>query len=341
MKIEKNKSLKTLNTFGIPAIAENFVQINSLIEAQELLKNHQLPQPIHILGGGSNILITQEKIAGTIIQNNIKGITTIEENDETITLKVGAGENWHEFVLFCLQNNYAGTENLALIPGNIGATPIQNIGAYGVEIQEIITEVHCLNLENGDEQIFTNSECEFSYRNSIFKTKLKNKFLITSVTYNLSKKPKLNTSYYSLQKAITEKNIPADKLTIQKIADIVTEIRTQKLPNSQKIGNAGSFFKNPIITETQFHQLLQDFPQIPHFPQAQNLHKIPAGWLIEQAGWRGFTDGKAGVYEKQALILVNHGQATGQDIFQLSEKIINSVQEKFNITLEREVNTIP
>lgn len=341
MNLEKNKSLKSLNTFGVQAIAENFIRINSLTEAHELLQKHKLPQPIHILGGGSNILFTQDQIAGTVIQNNITGIDTIVENDNSITLKVGAGENWHEFVLFCLKNNYSGIENLALIPGNIGATPIQNIGAYGVEIKKVIQEVHCLDLENGTEKIFSNSECEFSYRNSIFKTKYNNKYLITSVVYTLSKIPQLNTDYYSLQKAIAEKNISTDELTIQKIADIIIEIRSQKLPNPQKIGNAGSFFKNPIIKQHQFNALIADFSDMPNFPQANNTYKIPAGWLIEQSGWKGFTNGKAGVYEKQALILINCGQATGQEIFQLSEDIITSVQNKFNITLEREVNTIP
>jgi UDP-N-acetylmuramate dehydrogenase len=266
----------------------------------------------------------------------LKGIQKINENNETVTVEAAAGENWHKFVLTCIDNNWCGIENLSLIPGTIGAAPMQNIGAYGVEVKDVISYVKTINIATGKEEIFSNNDCKFGYRTSIFKTSHKNRYFITSVGFNLSKTPHFNTSYGAIKQQLDKMGI--EKLTIKAISDAVIAIRTEKLPNPKEIGNAGSFFKNPTVTATIFESLKEKYPDIPNYPQPDNTFKLAAGWMIEQCGWKGKTFNGYGVHKNQALVLVNYSLTNGKPIYDLSEKIIDSVKEKFGITLEREVN---
>ncbi len=348
MNIQENISLRGFNTFGIESRAKYFAAFNSIPELQELL-NHK-PQTISgrhseanatkskmILGGGSNILLTKN-VEGFVLKNEIKGIEIVGEDDDYIYVKAGAGENWHSFVMHCVRNNYAGVENLSLIPGNVGASPMQNIGAYGVEIKDVFHELEAVHVEHNTESKFGLQDCAFGYRESVFKRKYKNQYVITSVTYRLNKRPNFNTSYGAINQELEKMGVK--ELSIGAISQAVINIRSSKLPDPKEIGNAGSFFKNPQVPNDQFNELKSNYTNMPSFPVDELHTKIPAGWLIEQCGWKGYRKGDAGCYPKQALVLVNYGNAKGDEIFELSQEIINSVKAKFGIELEREVNII-
>jgi len=335
MEIKQHISLKPFNTFGIVVNATQFVEVNQVNQLKEILQQNKLP--LLMLGGGSNVLFTQD-FNGLVIKNNIKGIEIVSENNQEIVLKVGAGENWHDFVLNCVSKNYAGLENLSLIPGTVGASPMQNIGAYGVEVKDMIISVEALNKSTLQLESFTNIACEFDYRSSIFKTSLKDKYFIISVTFCLSKKPSINSSYGAINEAL--ENMGVVNPTIQDISRAVINIRSSKLPNPKEIGNGGSFFKNPVVSFTKKNALLEKYPSMPHYLQNDGTFKIAAGWLIEICGWKGKRIANYGVHVHQALVLVNYGGASGSDIFNLSEDIIHSVYQTFGIKLEREVNII-
>jgi len=335
MNVQQNISLKPYNTFGIDVKANRFIEITDKLQLKAVLEKNSLP--LLILGGGSNLLLTKD-FEGLVIKNNIKGIDILEEDNQSIILKVGAGEIWHQFVMYSIEKGYCGIENLSLIPGNVGASPMQNIGAYGVEVKDLITQVEAVNLKDFSIKYFSNAECNFGYRTSVFKTTEKGKYFITAVTFKLSKTPNLNTSYGAIEGELNERGI--SNPTIKDVSDAVIAIRQSKLPDPLEIGNSGSFFKNPVVKESVKNKILENFENAPNYPQADGTYKMAAGWLIEQCGWKGKRIGDYGVHDKQALVLVNHGGAKGGDIYQLSEDIIQSVQQKFNITLEREVNII-
>ncbi|MGB0887213.1 MAG: UDP-N-acetylmuramate dehydrogenase [Vicingaceae bacterium] len=335
MEIKENISLKPYNTFGIDISASQFVEVASKQELKEVLLINN--QPILILGGGSNVLFTKN-YEGIAIKNNFKGIELVSENDSEILLKVGAGEVWHEFVLSCIDKGYAGVENLSLIPGNVGASPMQNIGAYGVEVKDLITEVEAFDLRNHAVRTFSNKECEFGYRSSVFKTSEKGNYFITAVTFKLKKEAQINTSYGAINAELERMNISSP--TIKEVSNAVIAIRSSKLPDPKKIGNSGSFFKNPIVTANEKNKIVADYSDAPNYLQPDGSFKMAAGWLIEKCGWKGKSLGSYGVHEKQALVLVNYGGANGADIYNLSEQIIASVKETFGIELEREVNIL-
>ena len=332
--IEQNISLKNYNTFGIDVKTESFVAIKSETQLVEILQGHQ-DKPFRVLGGGSNILLTEDYKGLTLVMKN-KGISIKDETETNVIIEVKAGENWHELVLWSLDNEFGGIENLALIPGSVGAAPIQNIGAYGVELKSVFHSCKALDLGNLTFKEFDKSACEFGYRNSIFKTKLKGKVIITSVQLQLQKKPhQTQTHYGALQNAIEGK-----QLNIQNIAAAVISIRKSKLPDPNEIGNSGSFFKNPVIPKKHFKELQSLYPEIPHYPDQNNHVKIPAGWLIEKLGYKGKRYGDAGVHKKQALVLVNYGQAKGSDLLNLALEIQTQIIEHFQIKLEIEVNLL-
>ncbi|WP_299122835.1 UDP-N-acetylmuramate dehydrogenase [uncultured Tenacibaculum sp.] len=335
MDIQENISLKKYNTFGIDVNAKRFVSIDSLYSLQQLLKEEQ---DLFLISGGSNMLLTKE-IEKLVVHLNLKGISIDRENDNDVYLTVNAGENWHDFVLWCVSQDYGGLENLSLIPGNVGTCPIQNIGAYGVEVKDTITRVQAIDIETGKLVEFSNSECKFGYRNSIFKNEAKGKYIITSVSFLLTKNEhQLNTSYGAIETELASKNITSP--TIKDVSDAVIAIRQSKLPDPKEIGNSGSFFKNPVISTTLFQELQKDFPNIPSYPISEEEVKVPAGWLIEQSGFKGKRFGDYGVHEKQALVLVNYGNATGKEIYELAQKIQKTIENKFSIELEIEVNVI-
>ncbi len=335
MKIKENISLKPFNTFGIEVLTSKFVEISKVEELQEVLMGNE--DPILILGGGSNVLFT-ENYKGLAIKNNFKGIQVVEENQNEIVLKVGGGEVWHEFVLYCIANDYAGVENLSLIPGNVGASPMQNIGAYGVEVKDLIVEVEAFDLRDNSIRVFSNTECDFGYRSSIFKTSEKGNYFITAVTFKLNKQAIVNTSYGAIEAELERLKI--SNPTIKDVSNAVINIRSSKLPDPKEIGNSGSFFKNPIVTEEEKNKILTTYPDAPNYPQPNGTSKMAAGWLIEKCSWKGKRIDNYGVHEKQALVLVNYGGAKGSDIFNLSEEIIQSVNDTFGIVLEREVNIL-
>lgn len=336
MTILENISLKQYNTFGIEATARYFVEINSKEELPKLFDENK-NSDVFILGGGSNLLFTQD-IDKIVLKISIKGKELIEESDNSILLKIGAGENWHTLVEWCVQNNYAGIENLALIPGIVGAAPIQNIGAYGVEIKDVLVSLEWFDFETKKSKIFSNDECEFGYRDSIFKRELKGCGIISAVTLQLRKSTRaLHTSYSDV---LLELGANADTAKIYDVFNTVCAIRTRKLPNPSEIGNAGSFFKNPIISSEQYVEVKNNFPEIPSYNQHNSKVKIPAAWLIEQSGWKGFRRGDVGVYPRQALVLVNYGEASGEEIIALAREIQTSVQSKFGIVIDMEVNVL-
>ena len=343
MQVYQNYSLKEYNTFGIAAIAKYFASFSSAEELEELLDTYKNIPSKMVLGGGSNILFTRD-YNGLVLQNVIPGIKVLDEDTQYIYVSAGAGIRWHDLVLFCIKNNYAGMENLSLIPGNVGASPMQNIGAYGVEVKDIFYELEAFHLEDKIAKNFSAKDCEFGYRDSIFKKQLKGQFAILNVTYRLKKNPVFNISYGAIEKELEKMKV--QDLSIKAISDAVINIRTSKLPDPAIIGNAGSFFKNPVIEECDFKKMIDTGNNIPHYEAGKNKYKIPAGWLIEQCGpeigtsWKGYRRGDAGCYEKQALVLVNYGNATGKEIYNLSEQIKISVLEKFGIELEREVNVV-
>lgn len=338
--MNKNFNLKELNTFGIEVSANQFVALESIEAAQDFFKSNSLEVgSFLILGGGSNILLTQD-FEGIVIHNQIKGKELIKEDDDHYYLKVGAGENWHKLVEYCVENNYAGIENLSLIPGNVGASPMQNIGAYGVEVKDLITEVEAIEIATGNVVTFNNEDCKFDYRSSIFKTTHKDQYFITSVSFRLDKKASFKTDYGAIKSELATKGIEEAELSIKSISDAVIAIRQSKLPDPKKIGNSGSFFKNPVVSATKFEALKKKFKSMPAYELPQGDFKLAAGWLIENVGWKGYTEGNYGVHKNQALVLVNYGGATGLEIYDLSERILRSVNEKFGVLLEREVNII-
>lgn len=332
--IFENVSLKHLNSFGINVVARKFATFSSTDELLELseIKHNKL-----ILGGGSNLLLTRN-FDGIVLKNELRGMDVVAEDSNHVYVTAGAGENWHQFVLYCLERDLAGVENLSLIPGNIGASPMQNIGAYGVELKDVFHELEAFHLKEKRIVNFSNLDCNFGYRESVFKNKFKDQFVILTVTFRLNKTPRFHTSYGAMQEELTRMHAP---LSIQAISQAVINIRQSKLPDPAVIGNAGSFFKNPVVSPEIFSCLSREFPAIPAYPQGDGQVKLAAGWLIEQCGWKGYRKGDAGCHSKQALVLVNYGNATGAEIFELSEEILTSVNKKFGITLEREVNIIP
>ena len=338
MVIQENFSLKQLNTFGIDVSTKYFIELSSISEFQEFLLNPKFKNiPKLILGGGSNILFTKN-FDGIVIKNNIKGIQVLNKDNDFVYVKSGAGEVWHEFVLYCLKNNFAGVENLSLIPGSVGASPMQNIGAYGVELKEVFQSLEAVKIDTGELVVFNHEDCKFGYRESIFKNEVKDQYIITTVTFRLRKKPIYNTSYGAIEKEL--KKIGVTELSIQSISEAVCNIRRSKLPDPAVMGNAGSFFKNPTIVKEKFEQLKKTHPNIVGYPTADSSVKLAAGWLIEQCGWKGNTIGNAGVHKNQSLVIVNYGGASGDEIYQIALQVKNSVKEKFEVTLEMEVNII-
>ena len=336
MQIEQNISLRQYNTFGIDVKARLFSSFARQEELDELLHANSKKQTF-ILGGGSNILLTKD-FDGLVLKNDIKGIDLIKEDTNHIYVKAGAGENWHSLVLYTLQRNWAGLENLSLIPGNVGASPMQNIGAYGVEIKEVFDELEAYHRKDKKIHTFSVNDCEFAYRDSVFKKKYKNEFIILNVTFRLNKKPHFNTSYGAIEQELQKMGVK--DLSIQSISQAVINIRSAKLPDPAKIGNAGSFFKNPEIEEKLYQKLQTSFPGIVGYKLDNGKVKLAAGWLIEQCGWKGIRRGDAGCHVQQALVLVNYGNAKGKEIYDLSDEILQSVKRKFSILLEREVNII-
>src|SRR5450631_2590911 len=338
MQIFKNQPLKNYNTFGTDSYAKYFTVFSSIDELKNLFQSDLYKnESKFILGGGSNILFTKD-FDGLVLKNEITGIETIHEEEKYVYVKVGAGVNWHQFVMHCIHKNFSGVENLSLIPGNVGASPMQNIGAYGVEIKDVFYSLEAYNYKENKIINFTLNDCEFGYRESVFKKKYKNQFAILDVTFRLNKTPHYNISYGAIEEELKKMNI--EQLSIKAISDAVINIRTSKLPDPKLIGNAGSFFKNPEINEHELHELKRIKTDIPSYKINDDKFKIPAGWLIEQCGWKGYRKGDAGCYDKQALVLVNYGNAKGNEILELSKEIKKSVQEKFRIILETEVNTI-
>jgi UDP-N-acetylmuramate dehydrogenase len=337
---QENISLKKFNTFGIDVTARYFSSFSNIDQLKELLSPDSrllTPDSRLILGGGSNILLTKN-FDGLVLKNEVRGIELITEDEHYVYVRAGAGENWHRFVMYCLQRNWAGVENLSLIPGNVGASPMQNIGAYGVELKEVFYELEAFSIKEQKVYTFSVNDCMFGYRDSVFKRKHKGEFTILNVVFRLYKKPKFNTSYGAIELELERMGV--QHLSIHAISQAVINIRSAKLPDPAKIGNAGSFFKNPQVTKNQFQNLKGQYPGIIGYENTDGFIKLAAGWLIEQCGWKGFRRGDAGCNENQALVLVNFGSATGKEIYDLSEEVLQSVKIKFGVALEREVNII-
>lgn len=333
MQFLENVSLAPHNSFGLDVKARYYTKISSVDELSNLDSNS--PMLTLVLGGGSNILFTAD-FDGLVLHNMLLGKEVLREDDEHVFVRTGAGENWHGFVEYCITKGFAGVENLALIPGQIGASPIQNIGAYGVEVKDVFHELEAWHLKEKKLYSFSPSDCAFGYRDSVFKNRYKDEFMITSVTYRLNKKPTFHTSYGAIAQELEKMGV--QDLSIRAIGDAVIRIRRYKLPDPAVIGNAGSFFKNPEVDKATFNQLRSNFEDIVGHPLAGDKVKLAAGWMIEKAGWKGHRKGDAGVHEKQALVLVNYGHAKGREIYDLSEEILISIQEMFGVLLEREVN---
>ncbi len=342
MQIQENISLKGYNTFGIDTKARYFATFKETDELEELVTHNSKPETL-ILGGGSNILLTSD-YNGLVLKNEIAGIKVVHEEPEYVFVKAGAGENWHSFVMHCISHNWAGVENLSLIPGCVGASPMQNIGAYGIELSDVFLSLEAFHLNEKKLVTFTAADCEFGYRESVFKNKFKEQFVILNVTFRLRKHPIFHTSYGAIEKELEKMGVK--ELSIKAISDAVINIRSSKLPMPKDIGNAGSFFKNPEITNNQYSMINNQFPGAIGHPLPNGNVKLFAGWLIEQCGpqesvtWKGYRKGDAGCHAKQALVLVNYGNAKGKEIYDLSEEILQSVKEKFGVVLEREVNMI-
>ena len=335
--IQENASLLPYNTFGIDARARFMVEVNSVDALKAIVADERFRNlPRLIIGGGSNVLLTQD-FDGLVILNSILGIDVISETEDEVVLKVGAGEVWHELVMHCVDNGWGGIENLSLIPGSVGAAPMQNIGAYGVEIKDVFVQLSALNLSTLQVDTFTNEECQFGYRESIFKRELKGQHMITSIQLRLSKNHSVNTSYGAIEAQLKAGGTSTP--TIKDVSAAVIKIRQSKLPDPAELGNAGSFFKNPIIDRSTFDAIKARHPEVPNYP-ASNGIKLAAGWLVEQCGWKGKRVGNCGSHEKQALVIVNYGGSTGSEIFDLSEQIMQSVKSEFGIQLEREVNVV-
>ena len=333
--IQTNKNLKEYNTFGISVKAEMFAVFSSIEELKQIL-SFRNDKKLLVLGGGSNLLLTKD-FDGLVIKNEIKRFEVIEETVSEVIVESGAGENWHEFVLNCIDKGFGGVENLSLIPGSVGASPMQNIGAYGVEIKDVFESLSAYHIASGEIHYFDKTKCEFGYRESIFKNKVKGEYIILTVTFRLTKNPTINSSYGAINEQLKVMGIQAP--TIKELSAAVIAIRQSKLPDPKIIGNAGSFFKNPTVEIALLEQIQKNYPDIPNYP-ALNGKKLAAGWLIEKSGWKGRTFDNYGVHKLQALVLVNYGNCTGQEIFDLSSQIIQDVFEKFGVLLEREVNIL-
>ena len=333
---QQNKSLKPYNTFGIDVNSKKFVEIFSEDELQQLLKEDITNEPFLVLGGGSNVLFTKD-FDGLVIKISIPGLSNAI-CDDGIEVTAGAGVVWQDLVMYCVNHNFAGMENLSLIPGTVGASPVQNIGAYGVELKDVFKSCTAFEIATGDKKVFHFEDCQFGYRDSVFKNELKAKFIITSVVFLLTTQPKLNTQYGAIQQELKNRNI--EKPTIKDISDVVSQIRVGKLPDPSTIGNAGSFFKNPVIDAGKFAAIHASFPDLVHYSLPEGNEKLAAGWLIEQCGFKGVTVGNTGTWKHQALVLVNHGDASGEEVYSFSEQIIHAVDAKFGVLLEREVNIL-
>ncbi len=337
MKILQNYNLKKLNTLGISANAKFFAEVSSEADLDELFHMSEFKDnPKIFLGGGSNVLFTKD-FDGIVILNRLKGIEILEEDESRVVVRSMGGEIWHDLVEFVVDRNYWGIENLSFIPGTVGATPIQNVGAYGVELKDILMNVEAFEIETGNKKVFSVDECKFGYRDSIFKNELKGKYFISAITLKLNKIENKNVSYKILQDYLIENKIKAK--TAKDVSRAVENIRRSKLPDPVVLGNAGSFFKNIFVTKEKLEELLKNFPHIPYFNEDEMI-KIPSGWLIEQTGWKGRRFGSVGVHDKQALVLVNYGGATGLEVLNLANQIIDAVKEKFNLTLVSEVNIV-
>jgi UDP-N-acetylmuramate dehydrogenase len=337
---QENFDLQPFNTFGISVNCDYFGRFSSVEELKSQLDEvKKLNLPLLILGGGSNLLLTQD-FKGIVLRNEIKGIKVVSETEKEAIVRSGAGEIWHEFVLNCLDRNLAGIENLSLIPGSVGASPMQNIGAYGVEIKDTFHQLEAYHIETGEVHTFNNRQCAFGYRESVFKRELKNQYIITQVEFRLQKEANVNTSYGAINDELSLQGI--ENPSIKDVSKAVISIRESKLPNPKEIGNAGSFFKNPVIEKVLADKLIAEFPDMPQYPDRlnPNLTKLAAGWLIEKAGFKGVRIDNYGVHAKQALVLVNYGGSKGQDIYDLSTKILATIEEKFGVLLEREVNIL-
>ena len=340
MQIHNNFSLKKYNTFGIEAKAKQFVAVHNLEELNSILEKH--PEKKIILGGGSNMLLTQD-IDALVIHIDLKGKKIIKEDDDFVWVESQAGEVWHEFVLWTIDQNFGGLENMSLIPGNVGTTPVQNIGAYGTEIKDTFISCDAMNILTQEMKTFTNVECDFGYRESVFKNKFKNEYIITSVIFKLTKRNhKINTSYGDITKELEKNNpeVSGQTPTLKDVSDAVIAIRKSKLPDPKELGNSGSFFKNPVISKEHFEKIQHKFPDIKFFEVSSTEVKVPAGWLIENAGLKGYRKDDAGVHKNQALVLVNYGNATGQNILELSKYVQKTVFDKYEIAIEAEVNVI-
>jgi UDP-N-acetylmuramate dehydrogenase len=337
MQIQNNFSLKKYNTFGIEAKAKQFVAVHSIEELKQILATYKTEAKF-ILGGGSNMLLTQD-INALVIHVDLKGKKIIKEDDDSVWVESQAGEVWHEFVLWSIDQNFGGLENMSLIPGNVGTTPVQNIGAYGTEIKDTFVSCTAVAIASQELRTFTKEECKFGYRESIFKQEAKDQYVITSVVFQLTKRNhKINTAYGDITKELEKNNIVTP--TLKEVSNAVIAIRQSKLPDPKELGNSGSFFKNPIIPKELYEKAHKQFPEMPHYVVSETEVKVPAGWLIEQAGFKGKRFGDAGIHKNQALVLVNYGNATGQEILAVSRDIQATVFNKFGIAIEAEVNVI-
>ena len=335
--VDKNVSLKLMNTFGIEASAKFFSVIRDEEDIETLLKSHS-NESIFILGGGSNILLTKN-FDGLVIKNEIGGFQIVEEDENHVIIESGAGVNWHDFVMKCINNDYGGIENLSLIPGNVGASPMQNIGAYGVEIKDVFDYLEAYHIQKKEIHRFNSNDCKFGYRESVFKNDLKGQYIICKVAFKLTKNHTVKTTYGAIEAELTKMNIV--KPTIKDISNAVIKIRQSKLPDPKEIGNAGSFFKNPIVSKELLSEIKKKHIDVPNYPAPNDKVKLAAGWLIEKAGWKGQTyEGRYGVHKLQALVIVNYKDSRGDEILRLSSEIIEDVKAKFNVSLEREVNIL-
>lgn len=334
MEIRQNISLKSLNTFGIDVIAKRFVSVHSVNDIEYLYSSGELKN-IFILNGGSNMLLTKQ-INKLVVHLELKGRFIVSQDDDSVCVAAMAGEDWPSFVNWTVENNYYGLENLTDIPGRVGSSPIQNIGAYGVEMKDSFSKLEAFNLESGNIEVFEKDQCEFGYRDSVFKNKLKGKYIILKVYFKLLKKANLRVEYGAIKQVLSLKNIEVPNL--KELSQAISEIRSSKLPNPKDIGNSGSFFKNPVISIDFYNRLLEKFPDLPFYPIDKQSVKVPAGWLIDSAGWKGHRKGDAGVHANQALVLVNHGNASGMEVLELAQSIQADIKSKFSINLEMEVN---
>lgn len=335
--IEQNKSLKNYNTFGLDVKADFFTSVHSIDELIAVLRDDHFSQIKKMfLGGGSNVLLTKD-FQGLIIHNCLKGIEVVNRDENFVLVKAASGEGWHDFVLYCIDNGFGGVENMSLIPGSVGAGPMQNIGAYGVEMKDVFCELEALNLSTLQLEKFSNADCKFGYRESVFKNEKKNQYFITSVTFHLNLNPIVNTTYGAIQQQLQSMNV--ENPTIKNVSDAVIAIRSSKLPNPAVLGNSGSFFKNPEVSVNEYERLKNEFPNVTAYP-IKNGYKLAAGWLIEQCGWKGKVVGNCGSHKDQALVLVNYGNASGDEIYQLAMSIQQSVLDKFQVTIIPEVNIV-